>query len=672
MPRDFDISRQWPLRLCRCALLLFAAFGVARPVEAQLRIVSYNTNGGPRAESDLVLEEIGLHSAQGIATPIDILLLQEQSSFGSTTQAFVNELNALYGAGAYALATMDVGTSGGGRPGMIYRTDAVQLIDQDPVGVVSGGGQARQGARYVVRPVGYDAAANFVLYNNHYKAGDSGTDLTRRNVEAAAVRADADAWGEGTAIVLAGDFNVKTNLEPMWNTLRSPGAGQAFDPINREGIWSNSSAFRDVHTQSPTTTERFPGQITGGMDDRFDFQLVTNELLDGEGIDYIPGTYRAFGNNGTHPFNGNLDDPSNTALPPAVLAAIANSSDHLPVVADYQIPARMTVAVASAPSRVITGAAVTVGVEVSNAALVAHPLGADELDFVVQGFGALTGAVAGVDAALGGPQEAQLALNTAIPGLQLGSVSVTSSSPAVANGSFQQLVPFEVLHHAQPSFSLTSTQSAFTVDFGVLPIGGPLTTAAVTIFNRPSSSSGTASASLDIDAILATGDLDVFSNTLEPVEGISAGTGQAFDILLNPLEFGPLKAQWSVQVSDEDLPGAGALASLGIMASAVVALPGDANLDGVVSLLDLDRLGQHFGGNGDWQDGDFNLDGLVSLLDLDLLGQYFGQHVPGWGSLFDGRAAVAVPEPASAALLLLGAVCCLCWRCGKKRSGDAP
>ncbi len=38
------------------------------------------------------------------------------------------------------------------------------------------------------------------------------------------------------------------------------------------------------------------------MDDRFDWQLVTNEFLDGEGLSYIGDTYRAFRQH-RHPYN---------------------------------------------------------------------------------------------------------------------------------------------------------------------------------------------------------------------------------------------------------------------------------------------------------------------------------------------------------------------------------
>lgn len=72
-------------------------------------------------------------------------------------------------------------------------------------------------------------------------------------------------------------------------------------------------------------------------------------------------------------------------------------------------------------------------------------------------------------------------------------------------------------------------------------------------------------------------------------------------------------------------------------------LPGDANEDGVVDLLDLDILGTNFGvtSGAVWGQGDFNGDGGVDLLDLDILGANFGS-----------TASAAVPEPAGVLLLV--------------------
>jgi len=78
-------------------------------------------------------------------------------------------------------------------------------------------------------------------------------------------------------------------------------------------------------------------------------------------------------------------------------------------------------------------------------------------------------------------------------------------------------------------------------------------------------------------------------------------------------------------------------------------LPGDANEDGCVDLLDLDILGQHYGQSGGWSEGDFSNDGTVNLVDLDILGAHYGECQNGG----------AVPEPATFTLLALGGLSAL-------------
>ena len=77
------------------------------------------------------------------------------------------------------------------------------------------------------------------------------------------------------------------------------------------------------------------------------------------------------------------------------------------------------------------------------------------------------------------------------------------------------------------------------------------------------------------------------------------------------------------------------------------ALPGDANGDGAVDLLDLDVLGANFDASGAiYAEGDFNGDAVVDLLDLDILGTNFGVTV----------TATAVAEPGVATLSVCAVV----------------
>ncbi len=79
----------------------------------------------------------------------------------------------------------------------------------------------------------------------------------------------------------------------------------------------------------------------------------------------------------------------------------------------------------------------------------------------------------------------------------------------------------------------------------------------------------------------------------------------------------------------------------------VATLPGDANGDGRVSLIDLNRLGQSFGVSGTWQNGDYNYDGVIGLSDFSLLSQNYNQ------SVLQSVAASStiMPEPSSLVLL---------------------
>src|SRR5262249_49848199 len=117
------------------------------------------------------------------------------------------------------------------------------------------------------------------------------------------------------------------------------------------------------------TTAAYPGQVTGGMDDRFDFQLVSGELNDGVGVDLLAGSYPVLGNNGST-YNLAINNAANTwtwtpvagstGTPPALLNALASITDHTPVIADYQILGAPTIgSFTVAPTSVVTGGTVT-------------------------------------------------------------------------------------------------------------------------------------------------------------------------------------------------------------------------------------------------------------------------------------------------------------------------
>lgn len=171
----------------------------------------------------------------------------------------------------------------------------------------------------------------FRVYSLHLKASQGTDNETKRLNECIILRNDLDGLPTDLPFLVIGDFNIYTASEPAYQHLTGPGAGELFDPIDREGNWHNTASFADIHTQS-TRTASFGGGATGGMDDRFDLILVGADLLDGGGLEIDPATYLAYGNDGNH-FNLSIVEGGNTAVPAAVADALYEASDHLPVVA---------------------------------------------------------------------------------------------------------------------------------------------------------------------------------------------------------------------------------------------------------------------------------------------------------------------------------------------------
>lgn len=167
----------------------------------------------------------------------------------------------------------------------------------------------------------------------HFKAGSTVRDQQIRTAEAMAVMGAIEQLGIRGNVAFMGDFNMKSSFEQayQWITYHPNEAIRFHDPIDRPGVWFNNPDMAAYHTQS-THTGRHPCFVTGGMDDRFDQILLSASLLSGDGgLQYIDGSYRALGQDGNR-FNRSLVDPPNESEPEALIMALYQMSDHLPVV----------------------------------------------------------------------------------------------------------------------------------------------------------------------------------------------------------------------------------------------------------------------------------------------------------------------------------------------------
>ncbi|MBO7651889.1 MAG: T9SS type A sorting domain-containing protein [Bacteroidales bacterium] len=143
------------------------------------------------------------------------------------------------------------------------------------------------------------------------------------------------AQGNNDNFIVCGDFNIYKASEPAFQNLVNPSYLPIafYDPVNQMGEWNNNWNFSEYHTQSTHSgnSDCFSG---GGMDDRFDFILMSGSIINGsKGITYTPNSYWSVGQDGNR-FNGAINSPTNNTLPSNVIYALYNMSDHLPVVAE--------------------------------------------------------------------------------------------------------------------------------------------------------------------------------------------------------------------------------------------------------------------------------------------------------------------------------------------------
>ncbi len=175
----------------------------------------------------------------------------------------------------------------------------------------------------------------FIPIVAHLKAGSTETNGRLSMIQSLMSR--LNNWGISDNYILCGDFNIYTSSEPAYQQLLnySNSAVRFFDPIDTPGDWNNSYSHRHVHTQSTRTSgDCFS---TGGMDDRFDFIMVSSQILNGfDNVKAIPETYKALGQDGNR-FNSTIISPTNSAVPANVASALYNLSDHLPVMMDFLV-----------------------------------------------------------------------------------------------------------------------------------------------------------------------------------------------------------------------------------------------------------------------------------------------------------------------------------------------
>lgn len=194
------------------------------------------------------------------------------------------------------------------------------------------------------------------VFVTHLKASRGDSNRQRREAAIGDFITVLNSLPTDSYILFAGDFNFYTSNEEGYASLidannsivmvdpidrpcpEFPNNGvDYFDPNNYNStyFWNNSS-FADVHTQSTRTSGG--NGAGGGMDDRFDFIMMSENLSTSSDLYYVDNTYEAIGNNGNC-YNSFVSSTScSGAYSQNLRDDLLNFSDHLPVVMDLETP----------------------------------------------------------------------------------------------------------------------------------------------------------------------------------------------------------------------------------------------------------------------------------------------------------------------------------------------
>jgi endonuclease/exonuclease/phosphatase family metal-dependent hydrolase len=166
----------------------------------------------------------------------------------------------------------------------------------------------------------------------HLKAGNSSSDAGARKVMAENTMKYLEQRYKHENVLFMGDFNLYSGNEAAFQQMinYSNADTRLIDPIGQIGDWNNNSFYASVHTQS-TNTSSNDCKSGGGLDDRFDFILISDEVRFGtKKVRYVQQSYESVGQDGNR-FNSTVVSPANSSVPPNVATALFNMSDHLPV-----------------------------------------------------------------------------------------------------------------------------------------------------------------------------------------------------------------------------------------------------------------------------------------------------------------------------------------------------
>ena len=172
------------------------------------------------------------------------------------------------------------------------------------------------------------------MYVTHLKSSQGSDNQNLRLGMVTELTTFLESVDPNSYVIFAGDFNLYSSTEPAYiELLDETNAIVMVDPIHTLGAWHNNEDFQDIHTQSTRISSGpFGSGAGGGLDDRFDFITISENMESDPKMRYLDNTYKSFGNNGNC-YNENINNENCTGVySQEIRENLYNMSDHLPVI----------------------------------------------------------------------------------------------------------------------------------------------------------------------------------------------------------------------------------------------------------------------------------------------------------------------------------------------------
>lgn len=320
--------------------------GCAATAEAQtvpVRVVSYNLLNFPNGRTDCGSSNVNLPNRSDTLRKI-MQYLQPDIFVGCEIQteagcdSVLNRALNVFGTTHYQRAQWVNNSFGGDLQNMLFYNAAKLTLKEQRIVQTS----PRDISHYILYvkdntlPQHHDTC--FIeVFMCHLKAGSTSSDLSDRAAQTQLLRSVLDTRPAGRHLFVCGDLNTYRSSEVGYQNLVSGGTTFLKDPLNMPGNWTTNSSFAAIHTQSPRASGSTDCGVTGGLDDRFDHIIVSQNVLNGANLlQYNANSYKAIGNDGNH-YNQSILAGTNSQYPDSVVRALYYASDHLPVKLDATV-----------------------------------------------------------------------------------------------------------------------------------------------------------------------------------------------------------------------------------------------------------------------------------------------------------------------------------------------